>query len=553
MPETTQTKRDMTRRAERAVEGAFASGKVDRAAITRLAVDESAEAADRLKVALAADEEADEALRLCLITEGMGDAAKTKRARTMERQAHEAAKKAHAEATHCAREAYDAVRFSDPTKLGFMRAIEVVFGLHIVLTIATLVFTSRDDVVYDSVNITDWLMVVAEGVAFWFFINRYKIARPFVIGMALLAMASSLVSQIVTNTFSPFVWAASSTFYLVLILYFTFSRRVKMTLVNDLSREQGDMEKGDFIVENTGWPHVRNLIIYFVVFSVLGHWMEASMCQLIRLGLVQGSYDPTNTMLWRDWLYPYPMHGIAVVLIAVVLYPLYKFLLRRFGGKWYAYLLSFVANALMCAMVELIGGLMFNADHQFWDYSDDFMNFMGQIDLQNTLAFGAAASIITWFVYPRLERLIARVRPAIMNIVFVVVVGVGAILFSLYLISPPVPAQAEEEALRAKDASALALISEAADATANNVLDLGAAAGSAPILTDDQKADISRHTSQAASELRQVSTIVDEAQQTAKQPTPQEAPSDGSAEGTPEEPVPTTDGQGEATEPTDRP
>ena len=300
-------------------------------------------------------------------------------------------------------------------------------------------------------------------------------------------------------------WAASSTFYLVLILYFTFSRRVKMTLVNDLSREQGDMEKGDFIVENTGWPHVRNLIIYFVVFSVLGHWMEASMCQLIRLGLVQGSYDPTNTMLWRDWLYPYPMHGIAVVLIAVVLYPLYKFLLRRFGGKWYAYLLSFVANALMCAMVELIGGLMFNADHQFWDYSDDFMNFMGQIDLQNTLAFGAAASIITWFVYPRLERLIARVRPAIMNIVFVVVVGVGAILFSLYLISPPVPAQAEEEALRAKDASALALISEAADATANNVLDLGAAA------------------------------------------------SDGSAEGTPEEPLPTTDGQGEATEPTDRP
>ena len=66
MPETTQTKRDMTRRAERAVEGASASGKVDRAAITRLAVDESAEAADRLKVALAADEEADEAMRIRL-------------------------------------------------------------------------------------------------------------------------------------------------------------------------------------------------------------------------------------------------------------------------------------------------------------------------------------------------------------------------------------------------------------------------------------------------------------------------------------------------------
>jgi hypothetical protein len=136
------------------------------------------------------------------------------------------------------------------------------------------------------------------------------------------------------------------------------------------------------------------------------------------------------------------------------------------------------------------------------------MNFMGQIDLQNTLAFGAAASIITWFVYPRLERLLARVRPAIMNIVFVVVVGVGAILFSLYLVSPP--ATETEVAQKGADGE-LELVSSAAEAIAEKALDLGAATGSADKLTDEQKADISRHTFAAAAELRKVSAIVDEA------------------------------------------
>ena len=62
---------------------------------------------------------------------------------------------------------------------------------------------------------------------------------------------------------------------------------------------------------------------------------------------------------------------------------------------------------------------------------------MGQVCLQNTLAFGVAASIITWFVYPMLERALARVPNDIMNIVFIVVAIFGGILWSLYIINPP--------------------------------------------------------------------------------------------------------------------
>ena len=34
-------------------------------------------------------------------------------------------------------------------------------------------------------------------------------------------------------------------------------------------------------------------------------------------------------MLFRDWLYPFPMHGIAVVLIALILWPLKEWLRKR--------------------------------------------------------------------------------------------------------------------------------------------------------------------------------------------------------------------------------
>ena len=155
------------------------------------------------------------------------------------------------------------------------------------------------------------------------------------------------------------------------------------------------------------------------------------------MGIAPGDYDPTNTMLWRDWFYPYPMHGIAVVLMALVLYPLLMWLKKRFQNPLLPYVLSFLANTLTCTHIELVGGLLFNAELQNWDYTDMPFNFMGQVCLTNAIGFGVAASVISWFVYPALERLIARVRPATMNIVCIVVAIAGGILFSLYAISPP--------------------------------------------------------------------------------------------------------------------
>ena len=433
----TQAELDALDAAERSIDRAFSTGKADRSAITRRAQEDANKAVEMVGIAIESDEQASEAARLTVIASGMGNRAQANKARQNEREARAKAKADHRAATESAKQAYDAIRFSDPTKLGFLRVVEVYFIIHIALTLLGLILTSRDTIVYSSSTIADWIMVVLESVALYFIVNRFKVGIPFAVGMSVVGFVLNIIEAFATGETSLFSAIMRSSFYILPILYFSRSKRVRAVLVNDLSHDKGALDDDDFVIDRRGWPFYRNLIIYFFVFSVLGHWMEATFCQLIRLGLVEGDFDPSNTMLWRDWFYPFPMHGSAVVLIALILYPIFTWLKKKYSSKLAPYVISYLINTLTCTSIEFIGGLLFNADHQNWDYSNLPFNFMGQVCLQNALLFGVASSIIAWWVYPLLERMIARVRPSVMNIICIVVTIVGGLLFSLYIIAPP--------------------------------------------------------------------------------------------------------------------
>ena len=165
-----------------------------------------------------------------------------------------------------------------------------------------------------------------------------------------------------------------------------------------------------------------------------------------------------------------------------------------------AYIVSFLAGALLCSLIEFSMGLIVNADLQLWDYRENFGNIMGQVCLQNTLAFGAVASIITWWVYPMLERMIARVPRDVMNIVAVVIFVFGAIVWSLYLINPPGVdeqnkdpehaaeiVQQQEEAQRAAARSELGNVADVVGMSNDALRD---AVGRSGALDDDEKARI---------------------------------------------------------------
>ena len=504
-------------KAERAINSAYSTGKAERAKITQMAQLDAAEAVAMAGIAMEADAEADEAMRISVIAEKSGDRDRAKAARKKERETRKKANADHKAATKSAKQAYDAIKFSAPNKMGFMRAVQVVIALHIGIVLLELMMTSRDALPLNITTWADWIMVILEGVAFWMFINRYKIARPFTIAVAALGLVLPAAVDVATGTFSVSALMVNGLFYGFLLLYFIFSKRVRATMVNDLAKHDGDYEREDFRIERRGWPFYRNLIMYFIVFSIVGHWMEMGLCQFIIMGLVQGEYDPTNTMLWRDWLYPFPMEGAAVVVIAIALYPLFIWMKKRLKPQVLAYVLSFISNALLCTLIEFGMGMIVNADLQLWDYTDNFCNIMGQVCLQNTMAFGVAASLITWFVYPLMEKWIARVPRDVMNIVFVVVAVFGAIVWSLYLINPPGvdeqnkhPEMAEQIA-REEQAEQAAAARENLKSTAdllkimNDSLREEVSASTA--LTDDEKEKI-------LAEIDEVDKSVDEIEQT---------------------------------------
>lgn len=477
---------------EDAATRAFNTGKADRAQITREAQEAGAEALRLVGDAMERDKEAAEAERLAIITEASNDRTKIRAARRRARAAHKEAKRTHRQATAAAKESYQDIKFSEPGKLGFMRVVQVSFAVHIILVLGALLLTSRDTIVYDSVTVTDWISIILEGVAFWFFVNYYKAARPFMMIFAALDVLMFVVVHLLRGDLSVGATLAAIIVDGLIIIYFWRSKRVKQVLVNDFS-SLDFKPSGRVRVQRKGWPFIRNLTMYFIIFSVLGHWMEAAMCQLIRLGLVQGEYDPTNTMLWRDWLYPYPMEGAAVVIIALVLYPLWQRLLEKYSKQpIIAYLISFAANALTCTIIEFSMGLIVNANHQLWDYTENFGNIMGQVCLQNTLAFGVAASLIAWFVYPAMERWLARMPNDVLNIAFVVIAVIGGILWSLYIVDPPqnhIVQNTEEAAVDAEDMET-SLLTEQIVAVETEVEDLQTILDSNGTLSDKERAEV---------------------------------------------------------------
>ena len=134
-------------------------------------------------------------------------------------------------------------------------------------------------------------------------------------------------------------------------MYFLRSDRVRILLTNDLSLEVDSSAVADM---RHGKSFIRNLVLYYCIFSTLGHCMEAGFCYLVSLGLFQGDIDFNNTMLFRDWLYPFPMHGVAVVLVALTLWPLKEALARRFN-RWVTLVISFFVNMLFCTGIEFAG------------------------------------------------------------------------------------------------------------------------------------------------------------------------------------------------------
>jgi hypothetical protein len=181
--------------------------------------------------------------------------------------------------------------------------------------------------------------------------------------------------------------------------------------------------------------HVRNATSLYAEYSIVGHWLEMLFCQLIKLGVVGGDYDRSNTMLWDWWLHPFPAEGIAGVLIAGGLSPLREVLLKRFGGRVLpALALSFLANQVVCTSIDYLTGMVANRNYELWDYREMPFNFQGQICLQNSLVYTTAATIVAWWAYPARDAWLRRLPPDVVNTVYSALASAYAFLCFTYFV-----------------------------------------------------------------------------------------------------------------------
>lgn len=220
------------------------------------------------------------------------------------------------------------------------------------------------------------------------------------------------------------------------VAYLLFSSRAKEVLSSEYRRD--DAPRGntwDLPLKKRlrTWEFWRDLFVYFFVFSFLGHWAEIAFCWLIRFGLVMGDYDPSNHMLWDQWLFPFSAEGIALVMIVLVLHPFSRFALRKTGGKVApAVALSFLANALVCTSIDFITGITANADYHLWDYRALPFNFMGQVCLQNSMVYSIAATLIVWVVYPLMDTAVRKLPRAVADGAFWFLAGVYGFCAALH-------------------------------------------------------------------------------------------------------------------------
>ncbi len=114
MPEENKVSQDIEAKneeldkMERAIDSAYSTGKADRAEITKAAKQDAEEALSMVSIAIDADMEADDAMKIAIIAQKSKDKERAKIARKKEIEARKKANKEHAKATKAAKKAYDA-------------------------------------------------------------------------------------------------------------------------------------------------------------------------------------------------------------------------------------------------------------------------------------------------------------------------------------------------------------------------------------------------------------------------------------------------------------
>lgn len=306
---------------------------------------------------------------------------------------------------------------------------------------------------YDISMVRVLLLMAGGTVTLWLMSQRARNARVIGATTALVCAGLSAIDHAsfgAYETLASYVGSVVTTSVMVLeyigavavAAYLLFSANAKRMLWRPADFEPGarsgySWDDAPLRERVRTWEFWRDLLIYFITFSMLGHWAEMLFCQLIVAGVFMGDYDPTNAMLWSQWLFPFTAEGAAAVAIVVILHPASRWLLKKTGNRVLpAVLLSFLLNAAVCTGIDFTTGMVANQDYSLWDYRALPFNFMGQVCLQNSMVYSIAATLIVWVFYPLMDKALRRAPRGVANAIAFGLIGMYLFLAMLNFIDP---------------------------------------------------------------------------------------------------------------------
>ncbi len=170
------------------------------------------------------------------------------------------------------------------------------------------------------------------------------------------------------------------------------------------------------------WFFWRGVIMYFFIFSVVGHWLEIPYCMSMHalFGIVADDYA-----VWTDPIYaPYWVYGVGATFLALLMLPFKVNIVKRRKTLWGACLEFFVIAVVLCAAMETIIGLLINqpdatGEYPYWNNAILPFNILGQGWLVNDITLGVVALIYTWVIFPFCQKLMSFASHRTANIIFI--------------------------------------------------------------------------------------------------------------------------------------
>ena len=290
--------------------------------------------------------------------------------------------------------------------------------------------------------------VIGSGLSAWLVYRRSKAALPAAAATAVGTIALDAINKLTKGSYATRTWSKDSVKETIFnrimpaVHVVGSAALVGAGAVAEKARQAGAPTLAGPLSTASWYPRARKLGLYFMTFSMLGHWVEMLFCSGIKYGIFKGGYDRENHMLWDQWLFPFPAEGTAAVLADLALTPAKEAIqagMTAFPNpirKPLALAASFLVNQLACTSIDFATGMVANRNYELWDYRDMRFNFMGQICLQNSLFYSIAATWGVWQLLPALEKLMARLGNTKLD---GMLVGMGSAFIFLELLYQVVP------------------------------------------------------------------------------------------------------------------